>query len=329
MPVSAVHTSRPFRAQPDAALPDAAPPPTDPGCDLEFELLAHGRALPGDDTPYAVPATPEHFVTFTFQVPWPGAAQGVSFRPVIEAGHGVEEVRLYTAPRGGRQSDGQITPGIGALAGHSMVASAGRRGQAAVLPDDVGMELPDGPDWTFVLQIHYSGDAGDMNVQDRSGMHVCATTTRRPHTAAMYTLGTEVIAGVGNGELRFTGICTPEFGPPGPVAPEPVHILTSAPRMRSHGRSLTTLIHRADGVTVDTLLNTPVNFLNPIIHPTPETLYPGDWLSTTCTFQGDGNGFVFGPRSQDEECVNAITVWPVGPLDTGGSLMNEVHACML
>lgn len=67
----------------------------------------------------------------------------------------------------------------------------------------------------------------------------------------------------------------------------------------------------------------------PRVHPTPEILFPGDWLETVCTFENDEGAAIYGIRAEDEVCQNYVIATPVGPLDTGGVLSFETHACML
>ncbi len=306
---------------------DGPLPPPHPDCDHVFELRAHGRAVPGDETPYPVPPLTDLYVNFTFQVPWTGSAHGISFHPIVDDDRVLHHWLLYTAPLGAILN-GAITPGIGTHPGEALVAGWAPGGIATEMPDTVGMELPTGPLARFVLEMHYHNEAGYLDARDRSGVRVCATTNKRPNTAAVHLLGTEIIAMAGPGEFRFTGLCHPWLNLSGLVNRTPVNILTSSPHLHRRGTHLTTTIHRAAGGT-DTLLDTPFDFDNQITHQTPQTLFPGDWLKTTCTYQNPGGIAGFGVRTQDEMCQNYVTAWPVGALDTGGSLIFAAHACML
>ena len=302
-------------------------PPPSPECDHVFELRAHGLPFRGDDTPYPVPPLTDLYVNFTFQVPWIGEAQGISFHPIIDDDRVLHHWLLYTAPLGA-VLDGAIVPGIGAHPGESLVAGWAPGGDPTVMPDNVGLEMPVGPLARFVLEIHYHNDAGHLDAMDRSGVRVCVTTTKREKTAAVHLLGTEVIAMAGPGEFSFKGFCHPWLNLTGLLDRSPVHIISSSPHLHRRGRRITTTIHRADGGT-DTLIDTPFDFDNQISYPTPATIYPGDWLETTCTYENPGGIATFGIRTEDEMCQNYLTAWPVGALDTGGSIILSAHACML
>ncbi len=311
-------------AAPDGGMAELPPP--HPDCDHVIELRAHGLPFAGDQTPYAVAPLTDLYVNFTFDLPWTGSAHGVSFYPIVDNDRVLHHWLLYAAPVG-LLPGGSIAPGIGTHPGESLVAGWAPGGVPAVMPDGVGIELPDGPVGRFTLEMHYHNDSGMLEAPDRSGVRVCATTRKRPQTAAVHLLGTEAIAMALPGEHRFTGVCHPWLNPLADRSP--VHILTSSPHLHKRGRHLTTKIHRADGVTTDILLDTPFDFNNQIIHQTPATIYPGDWLETTCTYEHAGGVATFGIRTEDEMCQNYVTAWPVGALDTGGTVIFERHACML
>ncbi len=307
---------------------DAPLPPPHEDCDYVFELRAHGVGVPDDETPYSVPPLTDLYVNFTFSVPWTGSVHGLSFHPIVDDERVLHHMLLYSHPVGGNLLNGTIVPGIGAHPGESLVAGWAPGGTPSIMPEGVGMELPPGPTGRFVLEVHYHNDAGYLDALDRSGFRVCATSKKREQTAAVHLLGTELLAMAGPGEFQFTGVCHPWLNLSGIFNREPVTIVSSSPHLHQRGRRLTTKIHRVDGTT-DILIDVPFDWDNQIIHPTPATIYPGDWLETTCYYENDGGIATFGVRTEDEMCQNYILAYPVGALDTGGSLILEAHACML
>jgi hypothetical protein len=309
--------------QPPGADPRPPLPPPNPECDYVFELRAHGSPVPNDDSPYMVPPLKDLYVNFSFQVPWVGEAQAIEFHPIVDDARVLHHYLLYTFPVGGALANGSILPGFGMHPAESLVAGWAPGGSPTVMPANVGLQMPAGPTGRMTLEVHYHNETG-VAVPDRSGVRACVTTRKRPEAAAVSLLGTELIAAIGPGEHRFTGICTPVLNV---LTQTPVHILTSGPHMHRRGRHITTKIHRTDG-TVDVLLDVPFDFDNQVIYQTPNTIYPGDWLETTCTYESEGP-FIFGIRTEDEMCQNYLTTWPAGLLDTGGSLILEAHACML
>ena len=314
---------------PDVGLDIDAPlPPPHEDCDYVFELRAHGVGVANDETPYSVPPLTDLYVNFTFNVPWTGSVHGLSFHPIVDDERVLHHMLLYSHPVGGNLLNGTVVPGIGAHPGESLVAGWAPGGTPSIMPDGVGMELPPGPTGRFILEVHYHNEAGYLDALDRSGFRVCATSRKREQTAAVHLLGTELLAMAGPGEFRFTGLCHPWLNLSGIFNREPVTIVSSSPHLHQRGRHLTTKIHRRDGST-DILIDVPFDWDNQIIHPTPATIYPGDWLETTCTYENEGGIAVFGIRTEDEMCQNYVLAYPVGALDTGGSLILEAHACML
>lgn len=307
---------------PDAGMKPELPPPN-PECDYVFELRAHGNGRPGDDTPYMVPPLKDLYVNFSFQVPWMGDVHALEFHPIVDDARVLHHYLLYTFPVGGALADGTILPGIGMHPAESLVAGWAPGGSPTMMPPEVGLEMPRGPTGRLTLEVHYHNETGEV-VPDRSGVRVCATSRKRTNTAAVSLLGTEIIPILGPGEWQATGICTPIFNI---LTQEPIHILTSGPHLHRRGRHITTKIHRRDG-TEEILLDVPFDFDNQIMYDTPNVINPGDWLSTTCTYESDGPA-IFGIRTEDEMCQNYLTTWPAGRLDTGGSIILEAHACML
>ena len=197
-------------APPDDGMRGELPPPH-PDCDHVFELRAHGNPFSGDDTPYPVPPLTDLYVNFTFDIPWTGSAHGISFHPIIDDDRVLHHWLLYAAPVS-VVPGGAIVPGIGTHPGESLIAGWAPGGQAAVMPDGVGIELPDGPLGRFTLEMHYHNDTGMLDARDRSGVRACVTTHKRPQTAAVHLLGTEIIAMATPGLHSFTGVCHPWCG---------------------------------------------------------------------------------------------------------------------
>ncbi|MCK6573770.1 hypothetical protein L6V77_22035 [Myxococcota bacterium] len=313
---------------PPPEVPGKGPlPPPNPECDHVFELRAHGVGIKGDETPYQVPPLGDLYINFVFNVPWTGSVHGLEFHPIVDDDRVLHHMLLYAAPLGA-VLDGAIIPGIGTHPGESLVAGWAPGGEPMILPEGVGMELPVGPAARFVLEVHYNNMAGYLDAKDRSGYRVCATSNKREQTAASHLLGTEIIAIAGPGEFRAVGMCHPYVNIQGLLYRGPMTIISSTPHLHRRGRNLRTEIHRANG-QVDVLLDEPFDFDNQITHDTPNVINPGDWLKTTCTYENERGIATFGVRTDDEMCQNYVLAYPVGPMDTGGSLIFEAHACML
>ncbi len=275
--------------QPADSLPSEeeeppAPEETPADCDYDIELRAHFGNNAADDAPYRVPLERDHYECFYFRMPWNGDAHGLTFSPLVDDDRVLHHWLLYVQ-EGTVFTDGDHDACAGRHENASLVAGWAPGGSDNVMPPDVGMHLPSGQTHMFVLELHYNNAAGHRDALDRSGVHICATEQLRPNTAGMQWLGTERILLGGAGRHEVTGRCRPRLQ-------GPVTILSSSPHMHRRGRHLRTEIRRASGGS-DVLIDAPFDFANQVIHPTPETIFPGDELLTTSTrvgWWGSGRG---------------------------------------
>jgi hypothetical protein len=296
---------------------DLVPDGPEEECEFEVDITAHG--LDGAvDAPFPVPPETDIYVCYTYRMPWQGRVHGLSFRPIVDDARVLHHWLMY---EGGDERDiGHPRQCNGRHQGAALVAGWAPGGSVAAMPPDVGLELPDGPGALLTLEVHYHNEAGYADALDRSGVRVCATSDLRPNAAAVHWLGTESIFSFAGGRQDFTGTCTPQIS-------EPMNILLSSPHMHKRGAHMTSVVRRRDG-SLDTLIDKPFDFDNQIIYDTPLTLYPGDVIDTTCTFDNPNGLYHFGPRTQDEMCYNFVTAWPVGGMESGGSAVGAKHACL-
>lgn len=312
----------------DGLVPEMPAPEAD--CDHLVDLTAHAGSTPDAPDGYQVPRRNDAYTCFAFTTPWQAAVHALSFHPIVDDDRVLHHWLLYTADsastqiHGRARQNGEVYDCDGTNPGLALVAGWAPGGIPSVMPPDVGMEMPP-PGGIFILEIHYHNDQG-LDARDRSGVRICATETLRANTAAMHWLGEErgpahiLPFSVPPGDSEITGHCNPRIS-------TPVNVIQSSPHMHRRGRRLRTLIHRASGGD-EPLLDTPFDYQNQIIYPTPTVLYPGDRLSTTCFFHNDGPAARFGTSTDDEMCFNFVTAWPIGQLETGGSLVGAKHACL-
>ena len=243
----------------------------------------------------------------------------MSFRPMIDDTRVLHHWLLYKEANS-NVPDGHHTGCLGVHENSELVAGWAPGGEPLIMPEGVGMKLPDGPNGVFVLEVHYNNSAGHRDAIDRSGVRICATTQLREETAGMQWLGTENLTMLRPGSHERTGQCRPRLT-------EPVTIINSSPHMHRRGRHMKTVIHRADGQT-EVLLDQPFDFEHQVIYETPAVIYPGDHLETTCTFEHEGGLTTFGPGTDSEMCYNFIVAYPYGALSTGGSFTRSTNACL-
>ena len=300
-----------------AGICDAGPPPTNPippppaPCPQGSETYrAHA---PGFDDGFMIPAVAANggdvTMCFTFARP-PGADPlAISWAPVLDNESVLHHMNLYAIS--GPVTDGDVAPCRIQGATYLMGWEPGRPN--TTLPDDIGLELPTAAGSGFLLEVHYHTHVGGNQI-DSSGMQFCTTSSPRPFTAGVLTLGTDSVLLLPGQNSTATGDC------PSAVIGElsgPLHVISSAPHMHQLGRSLTSEIVHPDGSTTP-LVDVPS--WNPhqqplLIHTPVIDIQPGDELRTTCTYADPIDHVVmFGPRATDEMCYSYNLVYPISAL---------------
>lgn len=282
-------------------------------CDETFAFLAHENSTPGDTEPFAVDLDDNDYVCFYFEAPWKGReVQALEFRPVADDTRVLHHMILYAEEDKG-YGDGAVRGCSGSHPDAMMLAGWAPGGDVLTLPSGVGMALPE--DRVLVLEVHYNNSAGHTDAADRSGMEVCTSSTPQAQEAAVHWLGTEFILLTGGGETSASGTCKPELT-------EPAQILYSWPHMHKLGVHFSMVINRVDG-SKETVLDLPFQYDNQSTYAIPTTVYPGDTITSTCTWDNTTGGWVwFGPNTEDEMCYNFITAYPAGSFNTGGGFLS-------
>lgn len=308
----------------DAEADGGAPildPELDPsGCEYRMELRAHAgsadEALPNDISPGA-----EFYECFYFAAPWgEDEAHGLWFNPLIDDERVVHHYLLYGSddlPRdaGTSRRCSGTHPEAELLQGWAPGA------QPLLMPEDVGMQMPRGPNAGFILEIHYNNAGGFDDAADRSGVEVCATSELQEQEAGTHWLGSEAILLLRAGEIDVLGTCTPRNE-------EPVQILQSWPHMHRYGVHMESEILRADG-TRETIVDVPFDFDNQVPYGVDLVVQPGDRIRTRCTFNNTSGGLVsFGGRTEDEMCYNFILAYPAGALASSGQFQDGQNFCL-
>jgi len=306
------------------------PPPSEV-CDHEVNLIAHGGAPDDENSKFGVPRENDSYTCFVFQAPWNSTVHGLSFRPIIDDSRTLHHWLLYATDDptksilGRQRHHGEVYGCNGTNEGLALIAGWAPGGQPTVMPDGVGLEMPQ-PGGLFVLEVHYHNDQR-LDSRDRSGVRICATEDLKPETAAVHWLGEEagpvgiLPFSVPSGSSEVTGQCRPRN------MTRPVNIIASLPHMHKRGSRMRTVINRADGGQ-DILHDQPFDYQNQIQYDTPQVLQPGDTLSTTCFFENPGGRSNFGPSTDDEMCYNFVTAWPIDQMVSKGHFVNAKHSCL-
>lgn len=283
-------------------------------CDQRVSLKAHNGTTPDDDTPFKLDQQVDNrYECFYFKLPFDAEMQGLAVFPLIDDERVLHHWLLYTE-EGAPYQDGAHEECKGVHPNATLVTGWAPGGEGLVMPPDVGLHLPKAaPDTFFILEIHYNNSGRHPDALDRSGAEICTTSKLRKNVAGVHWLGTENLL-LGAGKQDFTGTCTPQIT-------EPIHILGFSPHMHVLGRHMKTTIERAAGGT-EIAFDKPFSFENQGHYPDEITIYPGDTLKTTCTYENDTGGAVFfGEKTTDEMCYQFTLAYPLGAFNTGGDLL--------
>lgn len=299
-----------------------APPPEPSSSPLpcpateQAKFVAH--AAPGSDAPFDVPEDAGNLtMCFTFAAPWSAGTQATAFQPLIDDARVVHHWILFET------STPQPEDGVGRCkmpldARFLQGWAPGNRG--VDLPPDVGLHLPEKGKW-LILQIHYWNAAGHKDSHDRSGVAMCTTSTPRPKTAIVSTLGSAAInLPPRSSGVDVTGTCTPEID-------QPIHVIGAGPHMHRLGRTFVTEVLRGGSESNRSAVVTVPkwSFDDQETHRADVIINPGDKLRTTCRFDNPSDKRVtFGERTEDEMCFNFLVTYPApGLVNAGGRDANR------
>jgi Copper type II ascorbate-dependent monooxygenase, C-terminal domain len=293
-----------------------------------YQLRNHGQSTPGDTTPYSI-VPGEQYVEFFYTAPWKVASELVSWRTIYDNRKVLHHWLLYTTV--GSSMDGTIAPSIGTHIGDNAELLAGWAvgGSDVNMPDGVGLRLP-APGEGLMAEFHFY-NTGDATEMDASAVEVCVVPadTLAP-TAGMTWLGTENFNGPAGMppkvQSEFSGTCTPSRT--GMNDSDPIHVFTFWPHMHTYGRHMNSLVNRANG-TQEQVFDKPFDFNYQVVYPAAVDLYPGDTITSTCTFLNTSNASVaFGPSTTQEMCYQFAFSYPAGALDNGVlSLVGATNTC--
>jgi hypothetical protein len=308
--------------------PMGKPEPTkNPDGTVCYQFRNHGSPEPGDMSPY--PVVPgEHYVSFYYTTPWKEPAELVSWRTVYDNQKVMHHWLLYSTL--GSTMDGTFAPSIGTHIGDAaeLVAGWAVGGNDVHMPKDVGLQLPP-PGAGLLLEWHFY-NPGEPTM-DSSAVEICTLPAgTMKNTAGMTWLGTENFNGIAGMPPKtmstFSGTCLPSRE--GMNDTDPIRIFTLWPHMHTYGRNMKTVVNRANG-TQEEVFNKPFNFDYQITYDAAIDLYPGDTITSTCTFMNTSDlSVAFGPSTDQEMCYQFAFSYPVRALSNGvPSLVGATNTC--
>lgn len=154
---------------------------------------------------------------------------------------------------------------------------------------------------TLLMEIHYNNGAGLPNVVDSSGLRLWVDEPSGTEWG-MASPSVYDISVPPNSIGEATSVCSPtrEFD-----------ILAGMPHMHETGTDFLHTITRSDG-TEETLIElSGWSFEAQYFYEMPTTVYPGDQLTLTCTYDNPyDHTLTWGEGTSDEMCFNFIYVTP-------------------
>jgi hypothetical protein len=290
--------------------------PPDSECDYIYELRAHGGQSPTDTTPYVAPTGGDHYEIFYFTPPWKEKVHVTRIEPIIDNAAVLHHWLLYQE-EGNASGSGTHKSDTGLQSGAAALLSGWAPGNDSLpIPRHVGLQTITGSS-RYGIELHYNTSANPPNRNDRSGARLCLTKTLREHEASVHWLGTQAIVLLPGINKSATGICTPM------VTGGTSHIIAHSPHMHKMGRHAKTTVKRKMGGKEEVLWDAPFSFDDQQIFPVKnadreQLIYPGDVLTTTCTYEEGGTN-TFGPGTSQEMCYNFVVAWPAGSLSNGST----------
>jgi len=169
------------------------------------------------------------------------------------------------------------------------------------------------------LQLHWTNPGLVDEWFDSSGIIIYYTPKLRKYNANSLSLG-QMSLNIPPKQTAYveTGTCSRQCTEK--IMKGPIHILETLHHMHYLGIRQNTTLTRPGQPTQLIIDDNPFSYDNPIthIHDPPLTIYPGDELTTHCTFQSRSREEVttYGEGSYDEMCFSINMFYPAENMTT-------------
>jgi len=311
----------------DAGVDSASTVPKPADCEQTYELNAHGGSTPTDHSKFQISPMPalegNQYHCFYFDPPYDSAAGMLWFQPMLDNTANLHHWILYATNNKTHESG--TSAGCNAQqSGSYFVAGWAPGANNSVVPDDVALDLPSGPKAGLILEVHYYNTTGKAQ-EDASGIRFCTgAKAKRPHLAAVHTLGTEGLCIPAGASKDFGASCAPrtDMGD--------IHINGIWPHMHKAARRMVVSIKRKSGTT-DVIHDAPFDFQSQVFFPMNDVVvHPGDSVLTRCYYENDTSSQIhYGERTQDEMCYAFTMAWPAGALASPPSMLSDPSTALL
>jgi Copper type II ascorbate-dependent monooxygenase, C-terminal domain len=262
------------------------------GCDQSYRFVARS----GSGGRFSVPQG-DTYEIFRYNAPWNNQeVQAVAFRPVLDNERVVKRMRLEVA------SNFQV-----------LTHFAAGDEQPVVLPSNMGMAMPSGPD-SLLLVVRYINDTGGTRT-DQSGVDVCIVRSPRlrsvrvAHTDQFFSSPPVIEAGASNVEV--TTVCNVDNV-------QPVYLMSANPYAHEYGVWAKFTVIKQNGTEI-VMHHQAYDFDNRnVFYPLANEVMieQGDQVKTTCVFTNPSNeDLPIGGGGDISEglCINHALYHPAPP----------------
>ena len=181
-------------------------------------------------------------------------------------------------------------------------------GPPYLLPEAAGFPVKEGQKTHLMVQVHYSNLKQLDGQQDATELGLCMTDQPRPYDAD--------IMWVGGYDFKLpphkksTVECTLSFLG-GATQFLPIHVFQAWPHMHQLGIRLESELTRPGGGILSLGLADPYSFEDQVVYPMNVDVYPGDKMTTRCTWNNTTDSTVkWGEATNEEMCFNLLAYYP-------------------
>jgi len=294
-----------------------------------YDFKVHGAQTADDTSKFAI-RPGELYEQFYYKVPWPADQVATGYATIADNAQVLHHWLLFSTNEPQPEGAHFESP-LPTLIGTDPILLAGWAvgGPNLIMPDDVGMELPN-PGRTMNVQWHFYNSTTGMQ-EDASYVQICTVAkSTRANIGGITWMGTEDLNGNvwagGPGmpagkESTFTTTCRPGKGD------IPIHIMGFEPHMHRIGKNMKTSVIRGGQKSV--IFDKPFVFGSETHYFEEYDLMPGDTLETSCSFFNDNAfGVPFGESTDTEMCYQFTFHYPAHSITNGAfSLLGVTDTC--
>ncbi|KAK7091386.1 dopamine beta-hydroxylase-like [Littorina saxatilis] len=180
------------------------------------------------------------------------------------------------------------------------------------------------------MQIHWTNVDLRSDIYDASGFEVYYTAKLRPHDAAIFTVGQQILnIPPGQTSVVHHGVCSPRCSQL--LLKGPIHVTSALNHMHYLGQSQNLTLTRPGQAPLTLTDDRRPTYGAPMMYrfSPPVVINPGDEMEVTCNYQSLSTNVTttYGETSRNEMCYVYMTVYPVQNLVNFGVRADWKYSC--